>query len=601
MASPSRHLRGLFAINESPTRWPIALKAALAMGVPLVVATLLGHQQWGLVGNMGAFAALYGPKQPRRFRFRLLVSVAAGLIASAAIGALVAPWPWLSVLVTVVMAGAGAFACAALQIGPPGAFFFTLVMGGATNFAQRGMSLEQIVVPIALSAIVAVAIGMSDVIIRPYGPETRAIENARKAVAALDDVSTADNSDEAERLRTKASVALHQAWTMFHDAGGGARSAHAAVLEQQLIGVQAAYVAHHTRRGATLAGLVNRRSMKSLAAEARALLEADRFAEVRESHLGRPPAAYLLRNAIRWPSPELLLAARTTFGALLAGVVSLVLHSGHPYWAIAFCVLMLHQGGTRVAQTLRSIQRFAGTIVGLGLYWVIALAHPRGWWLVLIVVALQFTIQELVTRNYGAAVIFMTPMALLLISTAGSPALLAASIRDRVVDTLVCSVAAIIAVWVIGRASTSILLLRAQLQHDAEILSTVLRDRAQGSQTTGALARRQFLHYELVNTTGVLSLAKGDDRNDAQPWQPVVSAMRGLGMLVLGMCWYPTRIGDAQVYDDARERVRAVVHDLDRTDPERVHRDLDRVHRTLLTAGLDEAGEAARGAGASPA
>src|SRR5580704_15481593 len=95
-------IRDLLTFRESPVRWPIAVGAGLAIGVPIAILTLLGQPQLGLIASTGGFTALYLSNRSRRERAVLLPVIALGLVVAAAIGAVVS-WSILLSLITLLV------------------------------------------------------------------------------------------------------------------------------------------------------------------------------------------------------------------------------------------------------------------------------------------------------------------------------------------------------------------------------------------------------------------------------------------------------------------------------------------------------------------
>ena len=105
-------------------------------------------------------------------------------------------------------------------------------------------------------------------------------------------------------------------------------------------------------------------------------------------------------------------------GAAVAGVIPLLIGIGHPYWAVvaAIAALSVPSGYHRV---LRATQRFVGTMIGLGLGAALLAFHPAGLWAILLVVLLQAAAELFVVRNYSLAMIFLTPLVLVIGEMAG--------------------------------------------------------------------------------------------------------------------------------------------------------------------------------------
>ena len=125
----------------------------------------------------------------------------------------------------------------------------------------------------------------------------------------------------------------------------------------------------------------------------------------------------------------------------VAGAVATASGLGHPWWAMVAAGAPLSVRG-RGHQALRAGQRIAGTILGLVTSIPLLLLGLDPVPLVLVVVALQVVTELLVGRNYGLALLFITPMALLmgqLGSARSAPDLL----LDRGVETVIGAVVAV--------------------------------------------------------------------------------------------------------------------------------------------------------------
>lgn len=91
----------------------------------------------------------------------------------------------------------------------------------------------------------------------------------------------------------------------------------------------------------------------------------------------------------------------------------------YPYWIPISCLAVLQ--GVNVGHIWqRGIHRVLGTLIGLGIAWIIFsyVTTPLG--ICLSIIILQIIVELLITRHYGLAVIFLTPMGILLAET-GSP------------------------------------------------------------------------------------------------------------------------------------------------------------------------------------
>jgi len=110
------------------------------------------------------------------------------------------------------------------------------------------------------------------------------------------------------------------------------------------------------------------------------------------------------------------------------------------YWVPISCLAVM-QGVTLRAVWTKQVHRIVGTGIGLLLSWAL-LALPLDKWSVsLMMMVLAFVIEMLVVRHYGLAMIFVTPLTILLAEATqlghGTPAAL---LQARLFDTLLGSV-----------------------------------------------------------------------------------------------------------------------------------------------------------------
>jgi hypothetical protein len=130
---------------------------------------------------------------------------------------------------------------------------------------------------------------------------------------------------------------------------------------------------------------------------------------------------------------EWFLLLRFGVAAGAAGTISTALHIGHPYWAIVAAIVPI--SAVSMSHSLvRATHRVIGTFLGLILAWAILAFEPSGLVGIIIVVALQVGAELFVGRNYALALIFVTPLALVMIALA-HPVGVTALIEDRAIET----------------------------------------------------------------------------------------------------------------------------------------------------------------------
>ena len=306
--SRGRVWTGVIRIGPHGGAHRVAARAALSVGVPLLVLLLIGRLDLSVYASFGAFAALYGRLDPPRTRVRMQTTAGGILVLSMLLGtllsALSAP-PVVSVVVVAVMAAAVTLFAYRAQWHPPGALF--------TVFAAGAFGLVLLV-------------GVSSVL-----------------------------------------------WSLL---------------------VTTALVL--SRRGSW-----------------------------RRPSRQAPPI-----GPVAWE-----MTATVGVAALLAGVAGTLLIGTHWYWAMVGAVAAV--GGAHVtARLIRGTQRLVGTLVGVLIAAGLLALHLPPWAILVVAVLMQVGAELFVGRNYGIAMVFITPLALLMISLA-SPATPGMLLRDRVLETVI--------------------------------------------------------------------------------------------------------------------------------------------------------------------
>ncbi|WP_238017234.1 FUSC family protein [Dactylosporangium sp. AC04546] len=537
---PSRAgLAALLAVRPVPRRWPVAIRAAVCMGLPALAGWLAGDIAAGLTATIGGFTALYGSGRPYRYRAGLLAAVAVAITLAVLMGLWTAGVPWLAVVALTALAAGATLLCNAVPVGQPGAYF--VVLAAATGVAMHAGHPDPWRVGMLVLAGGAVAwlVHLAGAVVSPRGPERSAVAAAGAAVASLAEAGP----DEFDDARHRAAAALHESWNVLV----AEQPARASVALDRL---RTETRALHLRFADILNGP---RRPERAAPETGAV----------ELPFGRPGAGALLREALRPGSLSVLTAARAGLAALIAGSAAAGLGLEHAYWATTAAVLVLHQGFDWPRTAQRSLERLTGTWAGLLLAGGLLLARPAGLWLVLAIVALQYTIEWFVPRNYALAVVFITPVALL-IGSGGRPvddvgALLVA----RGIDTVIGCAVALVVFLATARLGASARLPEA-LAGTLDAAVAVLGHLATGAvTTTAARTARRDLQHRALTLPDVYTMAP-----DETLWPGVVAVQR-LAYRMLATCWEHERTGgrpaltaaDAGRVGDALRETAAAVRD----------------------------------------
>ncbi|MDD0859408.1 FUSC family protein [Arthrobacter alpinus] len=255
---------------------------------------------------------------------------------------------------------------------------------------------------------------------------------------------------------------------------------------------------------------------------------------------GSPGPWRALRDGLRPGSVSQLVVLRVGIAALVSGIAAGLLDLERAYWAVAASVLILHAGMDRVRTLQRGFERMAGTWVGLLLAGLVLAVHPQGLWLVLIVMALQFTIEVTVMRNYALAAVFITTVALTIAASAQKVAEVPGMLLARGVDTTIgCCIALLVFVLVTPRATptripAAMLALFTAARPVVDFLATNQTGTPAAHEARFKLQTAIFALRESFSTAMGGSTAQR--RTAEQSW-PAVSTAQSLAYALLSACW----------------------------------------------------------------
>ncbi|MDN3028542.1 FUSC family protein [Streptomyces sp. S.PB5] len=150
-------------------------------------------------------------------------------------------------------------------------------------------------------------------------------------------------------------------------------------------------------------------------------------------------------------SPFPWMAIRTGAAVGVAGVASLLCQVGRPYWAMAAAAAVLARGSHAASANTRAVLRGTGTAVGCLLAGALAATHPRGVTTAVLLAALTFVIELVVARNYAVAMVFVTPLSVLLVTSATGMSAVLTITADRLLETVLGCVAAAVAGQLVSR------------------------------------------------------------------------------------------------------------------------------------------------------
>ncbi|NMM86608.1 hypothetical protein B2J88_19930 [Rhodococcus sp. SRB_17] len=532
----------LFGLPPVGNRFPGAVRVALALAIPATIATLLGYGSSSLLVGLGAFASIYGEGRPYRSRWKAVGIAALALTALSFIGASVGEpvhraisegsSETLLVLVVLVMAvvvSTCAFTVDALRLGPPGAFFLLLTTEISSVIATPGQPPREVALWTAVGGASALAVSMAGILWAPRAVEKNAV---RAAVAAVEEyVAAQPNYRPLESVRDKrhaAALRLHDAWQCLYRGG--------------IVGTE-----HPLARELERAQIVMARTISS---DHDPELLTDPAFDVDDigAHppLPDPKIRYRFLRACNPSSRATITALRLLVACTVAGSLTVLLGIDRPDWAVIAAAMVLHQGPDRILGTYRGIHRIGGTILGLLVLGAVYLWSPTGLVLVAVLAVLMLGIEMFLVRNYGVAVIFITPMAILLGAAGGAHGTVEHLILSRMLETAVGVAVALIVLWGVGRHAhrRTLTWVDARARSVLHKLLTEIRTRHYATQANWSELSelRRDLDFELRGSAMAgIDAAHNEPEWATQRWAEHTD-LHHLGSDVLHRLWFGTQV-----------------------------------------------------------
>ncbi|MFF4727364.1 FUSC family protein [Streptomyces mirabilis] len=224
-------------------------------------------------------------------------------------------------------------------------------------------------------------------------------------------------------------------------------------------------------------------------------------------------------------SPIPLMSARTGIGVGLAGAAAQLCQLDRPYWAMAAAGAVMARGsfagGTRTLALLRG----TGTAAGCLLAGAVAAVRPEGAAIALVLAALTFVTELVVVHNYAAAMVFVTPLSTVLVAAASHDTAVVALAGDRLLETLLGCLAAVVA----GQLVTGRWALRQRQEAVARVLLAVA-DLMEEPTRAGRFTALHQAHLQLQLVGDRTAAERPTVRTAASPLDHVVEAARDLAL-----------------------------------------------------------------------
>ncbi|GAA4680114.1 FUSC family protein [Frondihabitans cladoniiphilus] len=514
----------LFRRSKAPVPRGTRLTYGIVSGITVVICCLLFGPVIGAFSLFGSMASQWINGRPFSLRARSMLTATLATVAATTAGVLGSRLGLLDtpVIVLVILVVATLYYTFVQLQGPgPLNLFYGVALG--SYLGQDPAKGWEFIAVTALSGLIATTISCLLLIPRPRGPEIRALMTAREAVEDFEHAVANDlvvQPDILRQARDEAYDAVNRGWIVIH----------AARLRRRHKLMDTAMMSINQRLAAAVARSLAWPSPESV--------------ETPTSESTRLSPRFRARHGLRFTSVAWFTAWRIGLAGAVAGIVAEALQVGHPYWAILTATLIVNAWTSRIALTRRAVSRALGTVIGVLVFAGLAVLQLPAWGDVAAMIACLMLMNLIVMSNYGLAVIFITPMALLS-SDIGSTVPPFALAGDRVFQTVIGAVLALLVVWLTGiRFPRRVAL--AQFRRTVSATESVLSSLASGGRTTSTLAARNELQYELITNGAAATKASADDPDLAQ-WRAAEQAATDLGYAAMAACWLPEPTADVPI------------------------------------------------------
>ncbi|WP_405138134.1 FUSC family protein [Nocardia sp. NBC_01388] len=463
-------LRALVAHRPGPWAWEAAVLALFATVVPFLAVNAVAGRAAGLLAVAGGFAVVYGIGEPSSRRLRISSAAGLAIVAGVTVFSAVAGSPWVAAVLIAVVAGLATFVIDVGRAGQPGMILILIASSIALALPVEPHQVGQRALWTAAGAGFAIAMTALSVVASPARPYRAAISHAYLQLSRFASAMGTPGEDAA---RHAAAVAVQTALSLpAREHSGVARLTHLAeqadLILDELIGDRTALIndgGNNSRRDA-LAALAGGKTVRASAAMAggrpvdATIAAATRTCRGKTAPGGRSHRRHsrtsLLRDIRRHVTDRHSIARvhaeRMAVPTALASTLALGAHMPHWYWVPVSTAAVL-QGAHTTMIFHRALQRAAGTLLGIavtaGVLWI----DPNVAGLLAVIAVCMFVAQLFFPRNYGVAVAFVTPLALLMPELA-HPGVAAQSMGPRAWETALGATIALVAAYMFRRPVT---------------------------------------------------------------------------------------------------------------------------------------------------
>lgn len=571
-------LKEAISVNNRAFPWERAIGAGIAMALPIFIGIWLDQLQYGLIAGLGGFTYLYAFRLPYAHLSKRLFFVAVSIVIASLLGSLLAPFPLAVAIVMGIISAVMLFIFNALKFIGPSSIFFVLIFAITADMPQTDLigSLIRSGL-IAIGAGVSWLIAMSGFLLNPHRPEIQVVKRTyQQLIKMTQSIGSEKFSD--EKYRTMGAFKEAVETLIAGELPWKPRETYTRLLHLAIEGneyflyLMNQYAEkNHSEKDHAESPLLPAECItflqqieQSLAKNLKNLQTLDHTLQVPtlsdkklERYFERMKAALtspveslkpvtlerrdsikdILSNAFDRNSLVFLTALRFGVMTSIAAFIAYSFEFTRSYWIPLSCVAVM-SGASMIATFHRALQRSIGTFIGIIIASCILYFKPSGYPIALFILFFTATIELFIVKNYGLAVIFITPNALLLAETiTGGEFSFFHFSTARMIDVVIGSAIGLIGVILMNKRSASLriprILMRTLRNQSQMILLLFSKQRPSTDQQINS--RLIKMRTNLANLTALYDAAIGEipqKRELIEYYWPIIYSMEKLAFLL---------------------------------------------------------------------
>jgi len=481
-------IKQLFEFRKGPTPWVKALFAGLSTGIPILIGVLTGNFELGLISGIGGFTYLYVFNETYVSRIKKIFVIAFVIAFLVGLGTVVAPYPWLVIVIVGLIGFVATFIFGVFKIPGPTALIFVLSFTITTSMPIDPSQAPLRFLLVLASGMFAWALSVAGWFIDPHKSEKKAIEDV---YSSLGNFCEAIGTKEMNNKRHLVTEALRRSEETLSSGFLSKKNKmefnrlvflnkYADDLFLELIEISFSRLESIPREISdiirtlyTTIRIQNREvetpvlksSYAYSSGEYNRLFDSihkienfinmplDKI-ETEVTTLARPSRRM---NIIRSMDKDFIVFASAVRHGIILSISAIVAFNYpfiRPDWIPLSCAAVMF-GTTVMATFNRAVLRCVGTILGTYIATIILSLHPAGIVIAIINIILTALTELVVVRNYALVAMFITPNALLLAEAATRSSDTSPFLTERITTVVVGSLIGLAGTYIMGRKSAS--------------------------------------------------------------------------------------------------------------------------------------------------